>query len=570
MVQKTVGYLTIIAIALGGLTACASTTQEIPAAETAIPTAVPEITPQRESAIIDEVIAPSETEIENTLVIALAHPPTSLDPADHRDRESEIVLRNLFDGLVTRDAGGNVYPELAEEVHWVDELTLLIKLRKGITFHNGEELGTDDVQFTFERIMQENGIDFPTPHTSQRQDLIAPVLSVEAQDDYTVVMHLSQPWPNALQMLIHQPIVSKGYWEEAGGGGFNSQPVGTGPFRFVSAETRLRGIVMERYPDYYGGAAELPPVEEACVERVVFKVISQEMARVQALLAGEVDFLNDISPEFCQQLSNTPGIQVFSVPGTHPLWLEMNVKKAPFDDVRVRRALNYAINKEEIIAEVYQGRGTALAGALSPLNNYADQSLAPYPYNPIKAREMLTEAGWNDEDGDGSLERNGERLVIQLNSIESLRTLAEVIARQLQVIGSDTELHFWDYAQIKPELMKCEHGAFLRGWGDSSFDPIGHIEGKWHSYVNGGTYGNGNFSCFSNPRVDELIELGELTIDAAARKELYNEAQQIIYSEAPAVFLILPYTCSAATERVLNWVPAADGSLNLHDVCLAE
>jgi len=526
MVQKTVGYLTIIAIALGGLTACASKTQEIPAAETAIPTAVPEITPQRESAIIDEVIAPSETEIENTLVIALAHPPTSLDPADHRDRESEIVLRNLFDGLVTRDAGGNVYPELAEEVHWVDELTLLIKLRKGITFHNGEELGTDDVQFTFERIMQENGIDFPTPHTSQRQDLIAPVLSVEAQDDYTVVMHLSQPWPNALQMLIHQPIVSKGYWEEAGGGGFNSQPVGTGPFRFVSAETRLRGIVMERYPDYYGGAAELPPVEEACVERVVFKVISQEMARVQALLAGE---------------SNTPGIQVFSVPGTHPLWLEMNVKKAPFDDVRVRRALNYAINKEEIIAEVYQGRGTA-----------------------------LTEAGWNDEDGDGSLERNGERLVIQLNSIESLRTLAEVIARQLQVIGSDTELHFWDYAQIKPELMKCEHGAFLRGWGDSSFDPIGHIEGKWHSYVNGGTYGNGNFSCFSNPRVDELIELGELTIDAAARKELYNEAQQIIYSEAPAVFLILPYTCSAATERVLNWVPAADGSLNLHDVCLAE
>ncbi|MDH3673935.1 MAG: ABC transporter substrate-binding protein, partial [Anaerolineae bacterium] len=175
----------------------------------------------------------STEQASGTIIVALAGPPESLDPADHRSRESETVLRNMFEGLVTRDTRSGVHLELAEELNWLDDTTLEAKLRQGVKFHNGQEMTADDVVFTFNRIIQENAIEYPEAHTSPRKGLIAPLDSVEKVDDYTVKFNFSGVWPPAMQLLVHQQIVPKSYIEEVGTQGFVEKPIGTGPFSFV-------------------------------------------------------------------------------------------------------------------------------------------------------------------------------------------------------------------------------------------------------------------------------------------------------------------------------------------------
>ncbi|RME84382.1 MAG: ABC transporter substrate-binding protein, partial [Caldilineae bacterium] len=349
-------------------------------------------------------VTPTPAPGRQTIIVGLAGAPTSLDPADHRSRQSETVIRNMFDGLVTRDTRSGVHLELAESLEWIDDTTLEVKLRQGVLFHDGVEMTADDVVFTFERIINENAIEYPEPHTSPRKGLIAPLESIEKVDDYTVRMHFSGPWPVAMQMLVHQQIVPKHYIEEVGTKGFIEHPIGTGPFKFVEGQLDDQ-IVMERFDDYWGGAPDLPPVGPACVPKAIFRVIPEASTRVAALLANEVDIIQAVPPALVETLEQTPGIVVKSAPSTLPKWMEMNVSKPPFDDIRVRLAMNYAVDKDLIVEELYGGRAVKLAGPLSPFNNFANPDLEPYPYDPEKALSLLAEAGWTDSDGDGILDK---------------------------------------------------------------------------------------------------------------------------------------------------------------------
>jgi peptide/nickel transport system substrate-binding protein len=522
-----------------------------------------------EKEVVKEVEVTSTPEPgRQTLIVGLSQAPTSLDPADHRSRLSETVIRNMFDGLVTRDARSGVHLELAEEMNWLDEKTLEVKLRHGVMFHDGVEMTADDVVFTFDRIIQENAIEFPEPHTSPRKGLIAPLESIEKLDDYTVVMNFSGPWPPAMQLLVHQQIVPKHYLEEVGTEGFVANPIGTGPFKFVEGQLDDQ-IVMERFDDYWGGAPDLEPVGAACVETAIFRVIPEASTRVAALLAGEVDIIQSVPSELVDTLAQTPGIQVKTAPGTQPQWLQLNVSDPLFEDVGVRQALNYAIDKDLIVEAVYGGRAVSLPGPLSPFNNFVNADLSPYPYDPDRALELLAEAGWADSDGDGILDKDGQPFAFTLDTIEDWRPLAEAVASLYREIGIDASVRFWEYSVVQPQLLACERQAFLDDWGDSAFDPVGHFEAKWHTFVEGEPYGRGNFMCYSNERVDELIKLGETIPDPDERRVVYDEAQEIVYEEAPAVFLILPEEAEAASERVQDWEPASDSRVNLHDVCLA-
>jgi peptide/nickel transport system substrate-binding protein len=248
--------------------------------------------------------------------------------------------------------------------------------------------------------------------------------------------------------------------------------------------------------------------------------------------------------------------------------MEMNVNMAPFDDVRVRQALNYAVDKELIIEAIYGGRAVALPGALSPYNNFVNKSLEPYPYDPEKALELLAEAGWTDSDGNGTLDKDGQPFAFTIDTQERARSLTEAVAGQLRAIGLDVSVRFWEYSVVRPLLLAGERLAYLDQWGDSAFDPVGHFEAKWHGPLDA-TYGRGNFSQYNNERVNELIRLGETTPDPVVRQTLYDEAQQLVYDEAPAIFLILPEEAEAARSDILNWEPASDGRINLHDVCIA-
>jgi len=539
-----------------GLTACTPTPQMPP---TQLPTAQQPVVPS---------VAPTSTLPRvQTINVALTQAPVTLDPADHRSRESETVIRNMFDGLVTRDTRSGVHMELAEKLTWLDDKTLEIVLRQGVKFHDGSLMTADDVVFTFNRIVRENGIEYPQPHTSPRKGLIAPLESIEKTGDYTAVMHFSAAWPPALQLLVHQQIVPKAYIEKVGTEGFVAHPIGTGPFKFVSATTALDEIVLERFDDYYGGAPDLAPVGKACLDRVVFRVIPEASTRIAALMAGEIQVAQAVPQDLIPKLSDDPAIQVKTAPGTQPKWMELNVTKPPFDDVRVRRAMNYAIDKELIINQIYGGKAIALPGALSPYNNFVNKSLEPYSYDTAKALSLLKDAGWDDTNGDGILDKKGEPFSLTIDTLEEWRSLAEAIANMYQEIGVDANVRFWEYSVIKPQLQAGDRMAYLDDWGDSAFDPVGHFEAKWHGYVEGASYGRGNFSGYNNERVNELIKQGETTVDVVQRQALYDEAQKLVYDDAPAVFLILPEEIEAASYKLTNWEPASDSRVNLHDVC---
>jgi peptide/nickel transport system substrate-binding protein len=547
------------------LAACApaATPTSAPPAQPAPPTWTPQPTPKPQTIIVTATPAPGRS----TLVVALARAPLSIDPADHRSRESETVIRNMFDGLVTRDNTSGVHMELAESTQWLDPKTLEIKLRKGVKFHDGSEMKADDVVFTFNRIIKENAIEYPQLHTSPRKGLISPLASVDKKDDYTVVMNFSGAWPAAMQMLVHQQIVSKAYVEKNGTKGLVEKPMGVGPFKFVSAKTGFEEVVLERFDDYYGGAPDLKPVGKACVTRAVFRVIPETSTRIAALLAGEVDIISEVPPELVNTLKQVPTVQVKTVAGTRPLWMEMNVKQAPFDDAKVRQALNYAVDKDLIIKKVYNGLAQPLGGPLMPTNNFADPNLKPYAYDKDKALALLKEAGWAPG-ADGILAKGGQKFTFVIDTLDATRSLAEAVASLYRDIGIDATVRIWEYSVVQPKLLAGERQAYVGDWGDSAFDPIGHMEAKWSTYQKGSTYGRGNFSGYSNKRVDELILAGETENDIAKRHTIYNEAQKLIYDEAPAVFLVLPEAIEAASSRVQNWNPASDSRENLHDVCL--
>lgn len=506
----------------------------------------------------------------DTIVIAMAAAPVTLDPADHRSRESETVIRNMFDGLVTRDTRSGVHMQLAESMEWADDVTLDIVLRQDVKFHDGTTMTADDVVFTFERVIKENQIEYPEVHSSPRKGLIAPLESIEKIGDYAVRMHFSEPYPVAIQMLVHQQIVPKAYIEEVGTKGFVEHPIGTGPFKFESASDGLEEIIMERFDDYYGGSPDMAPVGLACVDKVIFRVIPEASTRVAALLAQEVQIIETVPSDLVSRLSEDNNVAVKTAPGTQPKWIELTVTRPPFDDVRVRQALNYALDKNLIIQEIYGGRAVALPGPLSPYNNFMNKALQPYPYDLAKAQQLLADAGWTDTNNDGIVDKDGAPLSFTIDTLEEHRNLAEGVANLLQDAGIDASVRFWEYSVVKPMLVAGERQAYLDDWGDSAFDPVGHFEAKWHGYIEGASYGRGNFSGFNNERVNELILLGETTVDTAERQAIYDEAQQIVYDEAPAVFLVLPEEIQASLMTVLNWEPASDGRLNMHDVCLSD
>ncbi|HSR35412.1 MAG TPA: ABC transporter substrate-binding protein, partial [Anaerolineae bacterium] len=250
--------------------------------------------------------------------------------------------------------------------------------------------------------------------------------------------------------------------------------------------------------------------------------------------------------------------------------VEMNVNAPPFDDVLVRQAMNYAVDKDLIVEAIYSGRAVALPGPLSPYNNFVNKSLSPYPYDPDEALALLAEAGWTDSDGDEVLDKDGQPFAFTIDTLEPWRPLAEAVADQFRAIGIDASVRFWEYSVVKPMLQAGERQAYLDDWGDSAFDPVGHFEAKWHGFVQDQPYGRGNFSGYNNERVNELTKLGEITVDPAERQTIYDEAQQLVYDEAPAVFLILPEEAEAARADIQNWTPASDSRINLHDVCIGQ
>ncbi|WP_379910477.1 ABC transporter substrate-binding protein [Marinobacterium aestuariivivens] len=348
-------------------------------------------------------------------------------------------------------------------------------------------------------------------------------------------------------------MVSKKFVEEVGSQGMAGQVNGTGPFR-LKEWRKGDAIIMEKFDDYYGGSSEIPPVGPACVDRAVFKVIPESASRVAALLSGDVDIINELPPHAISQVTQSPNAEVVTVNGTRSFFISLNNQKPPFDDVRVRQAANYALNKKLIIDRILNGKATPISGILSPDAFSHDPDLPTYDYDLEKARQLLAEAGYPDG------------LDVTLDVEGGFKDIAEAVGSVLTKAGIRTRLVVGEGTMLKQEWLSADQARegdmWFTSWGNGSLDPVDIFDPVL------ATGARGNSAGYSNPELDSLLSQAGTLMDADKRTELYHQAQAIVNRDAPLIFLWVPQDIYGVSKRLSGWQPSADSRINLHDACV--
>jgi len=276
----------------------------------------------------------------------------TLDPANPGNRDIETIVRNMYDGLLVRDPVMKVVPQIAVSWTQPDPLNYDFVLRDNVRFHDGTLLTPQDVKFTIDRLLTGK----IGGQTNPRRDLLGPMARVDITGPHAVRFVLSKPWPLLPAMLPFQEIVCKAFAENVGDQGMVTQENGTGQFK-LAAWHHGDSIAMERFNRYYGGSPDIPPVGRARVARLVYRIMPDNSARAAALLAGDVDVINNLPITSMQQVQANENTRVAAVNGTRTFFLAMNNAKQPFTDVRVRQALNHAVDRKLIIAKLLNGPG---------------------------------------------------------------------------------------------------------------------------------------------------------------------------------------------------------------------
>lgn len=485
------------------------------------------------------------------LVVGFTRDADTLDPANHRNRETETIIRNMYDGVLTRDSAMAIHPEIAESYVQVSPTVYDFKIRPGMTFHDGSPMTAEDVKFTLDRITVEGAMG--NGQTSPRKGLMGPVQSVELTAPDTVRITLSEPWPLLPAMLPFQEVVSKAFTEKVGTEGLATQAMGSGPFRLVEWR-KGDSIIMERFDGYYGGAAGIPPVGPACVERAIFKVIPETASRVAALLAGEVHIINELPPFSINQVKSSGVADVMTVNGTRSFFLAMNNQGEIFDDIRVRQAVAHAIDKRLLVDRILGGNAAVIDGILSPDAFGKNTDLPSYGYDPERAKALLAEAGYPDG------------IDVTLDVEGAFRDTAEALASLLTRAGIRTRVEVGEGALLTQKWRtqgKPKTGdLYFTSWGNGSLDPF-DIFVPTHR-----TDDRGNSAGYANPELDTLLDAAGIEVDRARRAAMYQEAEAMVATDVPYVYLWVPQDIYGVSKRVSGWKPSPDSRINLHDACL--
>jgi peptide/nickel transport system substrate-binding protein len=447
------------------------------------------------------------------------------------------VLENVYDTLVQPAADLSMEPALAESWEISDDnLTWTFKLRDGVKFHNGRELVADDVVYSFNRIIAEglNGWRFSAVDT------------ITAPDDSTVVITLKQPSPNLLVSIggfKGMAIIPKEIVED---GTIGTHPVGTGPFRFVSRSPD-EGIILEKNPDYWRADEGLPKLDG-----VRFVQIPDAGTKLTALRTGEVQWIDAVPPQDIDSLSSAEDITVGRVPGGDYHYFALNEMRKPFDDVRVRRAMATAIDREEIAEAAQFGAATPNQTAIPASNAAWYFNYAPYtPGDVDTARELLDEAGVSDLTVDFLVTSDFPETVTQ----------AQVIAAQLEPVGITVNITDVDFSTWLDKEGKGEFDAFMLSW-------IGNIDPDDFYYAQHHSGGGFNFQGYSNPEVDRLLDAARVETDQAARKDLYDQAAKIIVDEASYIYLYNPDNINAWRDEVKGYSTRGDNAVRFVETTL--
>jgi len=436
--------------------------------------------------------------------------PTNLDPRVGIDASSERIHELIFDDLLERDEHLNVRPALAERWDIPDRLTYIFHLHHGVKFHDGGPLTARDVKWTFDSMLQ--GKIRSTKTAAYRF-----VDRVEARDDYTVVFHLKEPFATLLWNLSDgaMGIVPYGSGDE-----ISRQPIGSGPFRFISAEPD-KEVIIERNSDYWG--------EKARLERVRFMVVPDTTTRALELRKGSADIVNNaLTSDLVLALEREPNLEVLHGPGTVLNYLAFNLRDPILKDVRVRRAIAFAINRQPMIEYLWRGFAQPAASVL-PRQSWAYNAEVPgYDYDPQRARQILDTAGYRAVGGVRF------HLTMKTSTEETTRLIAAVLQQQLREVGIALDIRTFEFATFFSDVTSGAYQLYSLRWIGGNEDPD-IFEYAFHS-AKFPPHG-ANRSYYSNSRIDALIDQARSELDQNARKQLYAEIQQILADELPYVNL---------------------------------
>jgi peptide/nickel transport system substrate-binding protein len=454
------------------------------------------------------------------LDIAVDQSPVGLDPHVATAFATFAVIDQIYDDLVELNADLQLEPALAESWDVSDDgLTYTFQLRPGVTFHNGRELGAEDVVYSFDRLMAE---ETGSPFASR----FSQVESAVASGDLTVVFKMNAPFAPFLSNLTDLAIVPREAVEEHGN--LQQVAVGTGPF-VLGEWIPDTSILLTANPDYYREG-------EPGVKALMYHIVPEATARAAGLRSGTYDLLPDVDAITAQTLRRARNVEMLATDDLAYALLGLNVERAPFGDPRVRRAINMAVDRDEIVEAVYFGDAVP-AGPLSPaLKDWAlpVSEFDCYGADADDARRLLAEAGH-----EGSLEME----ILTFSRIKAVTDMAQVLQAQFANAGIDAPINIEEF------------GTFVQDWSNSNFDsfasrnggtvdPDGYLFRTFHSS------GSTNVFNYDNPEVDELLERGQVTVDQAERQQIYREVQQILACEGPVVHVVYGTLFSAMRDNV--------------------
>ena len=481
------------------------------------------------------------------LVIAQGVDATTMDPNDHRETPTGNVTANIFDPLMKRAVDGGLIPWLVTEATPIDDLTWELQLREGVTFHNGEAFDAEVAKFNFDRLTDS---DVPL----RTSDLWTSVSEVTVEGPYTIRVHTARPLATFLTQLTQIFMVPQTYLEENGAAHFASNPVGSGPYRFVRWN-RDQEVVLAAFDDYWYGA---PSIQE-----IVFRPIPESSSRVAELVTGGVDIITNLSPEAVPLVSGSGQAVASTVPSIRNIFIVLNVTgEGPLDDPRVRAALNHAVDKDTIIRTILGGDGVANGCPLNPyMYGYVEALCDPFPFDPERARELLAEAGY----ADGFTFTMGSPDGRYLND----RQVAEAVVGQLAAVGVRAELRVQEWSSYVGQVLErsVPTDAWLIGWGNSQFD----ADNTMFSLLYGGTIEGGAprsvFTYLYDATLDALLAEARATVDQARRAELYAEGLALVRDAAPWIFLYQQVDIYGVGTRV-DWEPRPDELIWAFDAAL--
>jgi peptide/nickel transport system substrate-binding protein len=461
----------------------------------------------------------------NTLVMIIESSPTNLDPRVGIDAQSERIDSLLFDYLLGRDEQLNVAPSLAERWEIPDPLTYVFHLHHGVKFHDGRALTARDVKWTFDSLLGGN-------IRSTRAGAYRLVDRVETPDDFTVVFHLKEADAALLWNLSEGAV---GVVPYGSGDEMTRHPIGSGPFKFVSAEMD-RDVIVERNDGYWG--------ERPKLARVRFAVVPDATTEALELQKGSGDIaINALTPDTVVTLERDPSLAVEVAAGTEVQYLGFNLRDAILKNVRVRQAIAYALDRRPMIDYLWRGHARAARSVL-PSQSWAYNGDVPaYDHDIDKANKLLDEAGYPAV--------NGVRfhIAMKTSTTESTRLMVAVMQQQLRDVGIALDIRSFESATFFADV---QHGAFqmygLRWIGGNEDPDIFEYAFDSAKFPPNGA----NRGYYSNPRVDALIDKARREIDPNVRKPLYAEVQQILAHDVPSINLWYLDNVLVHTRRVTN------------------